>query len=67
MNCPICGEKTRVLDTVSDCEGVYRRRRCLGCDHRFYTTESDSDGLRFREIEQSKIEKRGLKHEESRI
>lgn len=43
MTCPVCGGKTRVLDSEADSESVYRRRKCVECDHRFYTTESESD------------------------
>lgn len=44
MTCPICGGATVVINSVADCEGVYRRRKCKECDHRFYTTESEADG-----------------------
>ena len=43
MNCPVCGEKTIVVDCASDCEAVYRRRRCVECSHKFITTELESE------------------------
>lgn len=35
--CPRCDEKTTVVSTTNE----VRRRRCLTCDHRFYTEEID--------------------------
>lgn len=35
MNCPICSRDTRILRT----DDTSRRRECLGCGHRFTTTE----------------------------
>lgn len=45
MNCPKCGGKTGVTDTVhnlNDSE-TYRRRKCAECGNIFYTTEFDVD------------------------
>jgi transcriptional regulator NrdR family protein len=42
MTCPICGGKTTVRDTQTDCEGSYRKRVCLECGHPFYTAEHES-------------------------
>lgn len=45
MNCPICGEKTAVIDSRpydNGC-GVRRLRKCLKCDYRFNTLELDAD------------------------
>ena len=39
MTCPVCGEKTTVVYSRSDCESVRRRRRCLKCNYRFTTEE----------------------------
>lgn len=41
MTCPICGDKTHVIDSASDTEQIYRRRECVSCKHRFYTVESE--------------------------
>lgn len=35
MNCPVCSQKSRVLET----DQASRRRECTGCGHRFSTTE----------------------------
>ena len=43
MTCPVCGGKTTVFNSVSDCERVYRRRKCLECNYKFTTTEVESD------------------------
>ena len=43
MTCPICGERTLVINSASDCECVYRRRRCVECQHTFTTTEQESN------------------------
>lgn len=43
MKCPKCEGKTKVIDTVHGSSNeVYRRRKCLECDHRFYTQESEA-------------------------
>ncbi|MDP3992275.1 MAG: transcriptional regulator NrdR [Nanoarchaeota archaeon] len=39
MDCPYCGENTRVTDKRSSPEGVRRRRECLKCKKRFTTYE----------------------------
>lgn len=51
MTCPVCGGSSKVMSTRSDCDGVYRRRRCRECNHIFYTTETDSDGSDLKRIE----------------
>ena len=43
MFCPVCGEKTLIIGTKSDCESVYRKRRCAECKHTFYTEEYESE------------------------
>ena len=43
MTCPVCGGKTTVYDSIADCESVYRKRKCVECDHKFITTESESN------------------------
>lgn len=42
MTCPICGGKTKVDETVSNTEEIYRRRECKECGYTFYTTEAES-------------------------
>jgi transcriptional repressor NrdR len=40
MRCPYCSsEKTRVLDTTRDPNGIRRRRECKNCQQRFSTYE----------------------------
>ena len=39
MNCPKCGGKTAVTDGAKATDEIYRRRKCLVCDHRFFTIE----------------------------
>lgn len=43
MTCPICGEATKVVNSASDCEAVYRLRRCVECRYEFLTTEFEGD------------------------
>lgn len=43
MTCPICGEKTKVLDSRPDVDSIRRKRECLCCKYHFYTTEIDED------------------------
>ena len=42
MNCPVCGENTKVAGSKSDCDAIYRKRRCLSCNYVFYTEEFES-------------------------
>lgn len=51
MTCPVCGGRTNVIYCKADCEGVYRRRNCLECGHRFYTAEQESDGSDFKRLD----------------
>lgn len=71
MNCPVCGGSTKVFGSVSDCEGVYRYRKCKECAHTFFTSELESDGADYRqrrtENKQNERARKRLKHEESRI
>jgi transcriptional regulator NrdR family protein len=41
MTCPVCGEKSRVIDSRGDCEVTYRKRVCIECGHVFYTEERE--------------------------
>lgn len=43
MNCPICGGKTRVADSIPNEDSTRRRRKCVECKHKFYTVEIDAD------------------------
>lgn len=40
MNCPECGNKTRVIATNYEVGTVMRKRLCMHCDLRFRTYES---------------------------
>lgn len=57
MTCPICGGKTLVSYTVTDCDAVYRWRKCRECNHGFYTTECESDGTHFKKLDYQRREK----------
>jgi transcriptional regulator NrdR family protein len=41
MQCPICGGPLVASSTVTneDEQEVYRKRKCSGCGHEFYTVE----------------------------
>ena len=41
--CPVCGGKTEVTDSRSDCESVKRKRKCFDCGYKFHTVEIDED------------------------
>jgi transcriptional repressor NrdR len=41
MTCPICGGDTKVIDSRSQEDSVWRRRKCVDCKERFSTTEID--------------------------
>lgn len=43
MNCPVCLEKTKVLDSRPNEDSVRRRRKCLKCGYVFVTIEMDED------------------------
>jgi transcriptional regulator NrdR family protein len=43
MTCPICGEKSKVVNVATDVEEVVRMRKCKVCNHLFYTAERDID------------------------
>ena len=43
MNCPVCGEKTIVLDSRPREDCVRRRRKCTDCGYVFVTLEMDED------------------------
>lgn len=43
MNCPMCNEKTKIIDSRPEDDFVRRRRVCEGCYYRFFTVEIDED------------------------
>lgn len=47
MNCPECGGKSTVADSVAENDFVYRRRRCKVCGEVFYTEETISEDVLF--------------------
>lgn len=51
MTCPIYGGITTVFDTHKDYDAVYRRRKCKECGYYFFTTEVESDGKMYRELD----------------
>lgn len=49
MTCPNCNGKNKVIDSRSDEDTVYRKRKCDDCGHIFYTEEQmvlATDGFR---------------------
>lgn len=66
MNCPVCGCKVWVTDTVSECDAVYRRRMCknIDCGHHFFTSEFEEPDSKqiFNELKQQKL-KEGVKND----
>lgn len=66
MTCPVCGGKSHVYDSVSDCEAVFRQRKCLECNYSWYTSEYESDGVFFKEYANNRRRKykhkRGSQH-----
>ena len=43
MICPICSNKTRIIDSRKQDDCVIRRRECISCKSRFTTIEIDMD------------------------
>lgn len=43
MNCPICGGKSKVVDTGIYSDMIVRKRKCLECNDCFFTMEVDFD------------------------
>jgi hypothetical protein len=57
VNCTKCGNKTEIIDTEKYSMFVWRRRRCMTCDHRMSTHENfveDSKTCRTAPPKQSK-------------
>ena len=53
MNCPVCGEKTKVTDSRPNEDSVRRHRKCLECGYVFVTIEMDEDMVRKTEDKKS--------------
>lgn len=45
MTCPVCGEKTGVIDSKAECDNVWRKRRCKVCQTVFTTVELEKNLL----------------------
>lgn len=43
MRCPKCGSDTKVTDSRERMKGIYRRRICPKCGHKFSSYEFVSD------------------------
>ena len=43
MTCPMCGAKTYVTDSRTECDAVYRKRKCAECEYVFFTAETESE------------------------
>lgn len=43
MDCVKCGGATRIIDTRRVDHVTYRTRKCLECEHKFYTKEVETD------------------------
>lgn len=65
MTCPICGGKSKVHDSISDCEAVYRKRKCVECQHVWFTSEYESDSVCYKEYATNRRHKykRGSQHD----
>lgn len=62
MNCPVCGGRTVIRGTHADCESVHRRRICVDCGYKFFTSEYESDGEDFLRL-QTEYSKYYVKYE----
>jgi len=44
IKCPMCGsDNIKTVDSRSDLDSIVRRKKCLVCNHRWYTIEIDKD------------------------
>ena len=43
MTCPVCGERSKVVDNVDCVDEYYRKRKCTSCGYTFYTVEYETD------------------------
>jgi len=50
MTCPVCGKETRVIESATDGERVYRHRKCMECGYCFHTIEEDCNTDEARKI-----------------
>ena len=57
MTCPVCGGESRINDSISDCEAVYRKRKCLVCNYTWFTDEYESDGEYYRKYSSARRRK----------
>ena len=46
MTCPVCGGKTKVVDSRVEVDNVLRRRNCIECGYRIYTEEIETANAR---------------------
>lgn len=46
MTCPVCGARTLVKDSRSECDVVLRKRQCTFCAYVFYTSETEAKDSR---------------------
>lgn len=54
MNCQKCGGKTEIIDTEKFSMYVWRRRRCLSCNHRMNTHENFVDDVKVSRTKKTK-------------
>ena len=62
MECPKCGDSTKVIDSRTKSEGKYRRRECLSCFSRFSTIEERITKIK-KVIKKEKVKKEKRKKE----
>ena len=62
MECPKCGDSTKVIDSRTKSEGKYRRRECLSCFSRFSTIKERITKIK-KVIKKEKVKKEKRKKE----
>ena len=69
MTCPVCNAKTKVIDTVTTNTTVLRRRKCITCDHLFYTEEVTHDEIKhtFNAIKTDRYDRKPISSEELKL
>lgn len=60
MKCPLCKGDVKVVYTLSDAEGVYRKRRCLKCGHIFYTSEIEDSADVYKNLLRQQNKRRSI-------